>query len=358
MSTEFNELISSDDEDAHVKLDQATAEQCLAVLERRSKYLKEKGLNVRSFFFGVTNVLVVTWCYGAVPEHFWIVYIVETLILFPLRYRNMVRAKPLSLVYYWFDFCWIANFAINIGLVVCSIDALFSRPLTGFFKLLDSDSFRRSLFCTFFGIATGPFLCSVGALGNALIFHDVENTVSVFIHLVPALLAYTLRFHSAEILAAWPHLFRLDYLGDIRPWEVCVLSGIAYLAWWVCYTLWLVVQGLHLPAKGYDTVFHSMMREPNPVEQILGWSKAERMRRKKANQYPVISVLIYMLIHGIASAFSLGMSALCCCSRYFFLWTLGVMTLSAVYRGAQRYTYYILELYIGQMRSELSDILA
>ena len=111
---------------AKAELDHATIMRCLEVIEGRADQLKEKGLSSSSFFFGVTNVLLVTYCFGTLPQHFWIIYILETLILFPIRWRHMAAAQPLSEVYYWLDFCWIANFICNFALVVYTFDAYFN----------------------------------------------------------------------------------------------------------------------------------------------------------------------------------------------------------------------------------------
>ena len=44
----------------------------------------------------VSNALAVAWILGRYPEHFWLVYLVESAVLFPLRWLDMsqVLARP------------------------------------------------------------------------------------------------------------------------------------------------------------------------------------------------------------------------------------------------------------------------
>ncbi|CAJ1397455.1 unnamed protein product [Effrenium voratum] len=339
--------------DEESTLDPPTILRCIEVIDQRAEGLKAKGMSSASFFFGVTNVLIVTWCFGVMPQHFWIVYIFETLILFPIRWKNAAAAKPLSEVLYWLDFCWFCNFSMNIVLIIYVIDAYFNFPCMSFLMALDAIHVRKFLFCMFFGIQ-GPLLGAVGALGNALVFHDANNTVSVFIHLCPSLLAYTLRWHREEVLAAWPGLFELDYFKEVSPWvDVYRNAAIAYVIWWVLYSVWLQFS-MDMPSKGYDTVFHLMMRGPNPVGPLLSWSPEESSQRAARNDFTRGSAVLYMVFHSMAVLPAILLSVLCWLSQAFHAFFCLAMTLAAIYKGSKRYAYFILESYLGEMRREFA----
>jgi len=341
-------------------LDHATILRCIGVLEKRAVGLKERGMSSWSFFFGVLNLLLVTWCFGVVPQHFWLLYVFETLVLFPLRWRHMISARPLSEAFYWLDFCWIWNFLCNIFLGIYALHAYISLPSSGagVMAAVDKQRVREVLFCTFFGIATGPLSCAVGALGNALVFHDSDNTVSVFIHLGPTLLAYTLRWNSQAVLEAWPALFDLSYFSEVRPWrDVYLNAAAAYLLWWLLYLLWLLTCGLRLPSRGYDTVFHSIMRGGSPIPSILGWSKEDLAGRVARNDFTAGSAAVYMLFHAAAVLAAVLLSVCCWLSQHFHgLCCLG-MALAAIYRGSQRYAYYVLDVHLREVRREFGSIL-
>jgi len=337
--------------------DRSTVLHCINVIAQRSEQLKNKGLNPRNFFLGVTSLLLVTWVFGVMPEHFWIIYIVGTFILFPLRWQHMARAKPLPEVLSWLDFCWIVNILCNIGLYLYVLNGCI-RQSGSVLHALSADRVRKVVFCTFWGIATGPLQCAALALRNALVFHDVDNTVSVFIHVCPSLLMFTLRWHAEKVASTWPTLFHLDYFDSIEPWSDIYLKAVlAYWIWFVPFTLWMATCGLKMPSKGFDTVFHSLMRGSNPVAKILGWSKEEQDERAKKNDFTIPSVLIYMLMHAVAVCTSMLVSIACWVSMYIHAFACLAVALSVIYHGSSRYSYYVLDNYIAVMRKEFSGVL-
>merc|ERR1719326_983898 len=116
------------------------------------------------------------------PEYIWVVYLFEIAVFFPRRWKNQTEAKPLKQNYYWFDFCWFANFTGLSFLLIIVYNALYGDQL--------STELRTVLFSICWGIACGPLLLATGLLGNALVFHDVDNVASVLIHLFPSLVLY------------------------------------------------------------------------------------------------------------------------------------------------------------------------
>ncbi|CAD7939497.1 unnamed protein product [Amoebophrya sp. A120] len=157
-------------------------ENCLQAVRNQTQRRTDEGLSAHNFFVGVANVILVTYVFGAHPEHFWILYAFECLYLFPKRYsrpsfvlrlsiscggadrpsaaiehprmsasiceelescqarsisRNGVvllyslykhirwtRAKALGCQLYWLDYCWFVNFVGQGCLVVFFADAL------------------------------------------------------------------------------------------------------------------------------------------------------------------------------------------------------------------------------------------
>eukprot|EP00931_Biecheleriopsis_adriatica_P046074 TRINITY_DN26439_c0_g1_i2.p1 TRINITY_DN26439_c0_g1~~TRINITY_DN26439_c0_g1_i2.p1 ORF type:complete len:326 (-),score=63.89 TRINITY_DN26439_c0_g1_i2:123-1100(-) len=308
-------------DDALTDLDRSTILRCIDVVAQRAEQLKGKGLSSWTFFFGVTNMLLVTWCFGVYPQHFWIVYVVETLTLFPIRFKHMSEARPTQ-VLYWLDFCWVANILCNIGLIFFLVDKYFE---VGVLEALGSGEMRKHLFCIFFSAATGPLLLAVGALGNALVFHDA------------------------------------DYFDEIRPFVDIYAWGVAiYFVWSALYTSWIICCGLRLPDKGYDTVFHATMRDQgtsNPVVHILGWSAEEVKTRVASNDFTPGSVLLYMAFHAMACCLGMLFSVGCFVSIYFHGSLCVLMALTAIYKGSARYSYYMTENYTNMLRKEFSNAL-
>lgn len=349
-----HELVTAQRDDLS-DLDPATILRCIDAVGARAEQLKHKGLSSKSFFFGVTNLLIVTWFFGVYPQHFWIVYVLETLILFPIRWKHMASARPLSEVLYWLDFCWIANFTCNLFLVFYLIDDYFDL---GWLSTMSTDYVREKLFCAFFAVGNGPLLMAVGALGNALIFHDPNNTVSVFIHLCPSLLTFTMRWQSELIREAWPGVFKLDYFDSVDPVLDLYVWGVAsYVIWFVMYCLWLFTCGWSKPGKGYDTIFHFQMRSSNPVSKLLGWTEAEVKRRALNNDFTVCSGVLYMCFHALAVCLAMLVAVLCWVSRYVHGGLCILFGLTAIYRGSARYSFYMTDSYTSLLRKEFGPSL-
>lgn len=336
-------------------LDQATLLKCVEVIAGRSKDLQDKGLSPNAFFSGVTNLVVVVWCFGVWPQYFWILYVAETLALFPMRFRHMYYAKP-SEVLYWLDFCWIANFLCNVGLIVFVLEASLS-PKEAHTAIHDA-GFREWCFCMFWGVANGPLVCACGVLGNALIFHDVDNTVSVFIHLVPSMLAYTLKWQKDAVRFAWPKMFHLDYFDTVQPWSHIYLRGmIFYWCWWLIYTSWLVACGLRVPSRGRDTIFHYTVRGNGGMGKLMGWKPEEVKQRAKDNDFTIKCAIVYMFLHMTGVAAAMTISVACFTWHWFHALMILFLAISTIYRGAQRYTYYILHSYTSMLRKEFGAVI-
>lgn len=329
--------------------ERAAVKRCLAAVELQAKKRQGEGLSATTFFLGVVNSHLVVFVFAKLPQHFWVLYMFEAIMLFPIRFIRMYNTKPLSTTRYLLDFCFIANFLGNATLLALIVDDYLSA------KIFD-DELRRTVFCAYWGIANGPLLLATGLLGNALVFHDPDNTISLFIHLFPALLMYTMRWHRDQVLNAWPGLFDLDYYDGIRPWQdIYVKATICYGCWWVLYTLWLLACGMHLPQSGTDTVFHWAMRGAagNVVAKVTGCSAEERVARAKTNDFSRRDALVYLTLHAIAVCVALTVGV-----ASFYSWRLhaaliAAMALVATYNGASRYSHYLLRSYGDIIRREI-----
>ncbi|CAK0830644.1 unnamed protein product, partial [Prorocentrum cordatum] len=212
-------------------VERQTLERGLEIVSATAQRLQARGLSTTNFFLGVCNCLFVAWSFGRIPQHFWLVYLLEACVLFPARFSHQASARP-SEVAYWFDFCWVANFASIGGIVVTFLDH--------FQVIVVPQAFlRHQVLAAAWGIGCGPLLLAGGFLGNALIFHDADNVASVLIHLFPSLVMYNMRFHADVVHEAWPQ-FKLDEFNDVTVADIVLASAAFYLFWASLYLLWLV----------------------------------------------------------------------------------------------------------------------
>jgi len=320
------------------------------VVREKVASLQSKGLSTRNFTLGVFNCLFVAWSFGSIPQHFWIVYLLEACVLLPIRYYHQTSAKP-SEVAYWLDFCWMANFASMAGIVALFLDHLHVITLPG-------THVREYMFAAAWGIGCGPLLLAGGVLGNALIFHDANNVASVLIHIFPSLVLHTMRFHGDAVHKAWP-FFELNYFDNITAAHILLAATASYLVWATLYILWLVSCGMSFPQRGYDTMFHYTMRSSNGahfLKKLRNVEQEEHRELARSNAFRRTDALVYVSCHA-ALCFVAILTALPSFwyRRFHGFVTLVVVTL-VIYNGAQRYTYYITKLYSKLMEEALNEV--
>ena len=131
---------------------------------------KEKGFKEWKFAFGLVNCLLVAYVFGSHPEHFWILYAMETSFWMIYKFRGMYSAKPLSEVLYYLDFCWVMN-ALNVMIFVVMI-VLDTQLSTDIMPI----EVREKVFMACFGVFCGPIFVAAMVLPFvAFLFHDVNS---------------------------------------------------------------------------------------------------------------------------------------------------------------------------------------
>jgi len=362
-----------------------TVAKVLEEVDKTAAKRMREGFNEKNFAAGVLNSFFVAYAFGKWPEHFWILYLVETAVLVPVKFLHMVRAKPLNEALYYLDLCWMLNF---VGMVALACFALVDR-----FDLPDptTPEIRKHVYLAAAGAACGPLLGATALLPFvAFLFHDVRTMTGLFIHILPPMVAYTFMWHGDEIHDAWPRVFKLNYLDDVRffpeggplflPFTgLGTVAGNAialYFCWFVPYVIWMVAVGMDLPRSErrrlgrdgrplppvYDTVFHCTVRGGLAI--MLGqvcWKrqKALSVKQMEANDFELRDFLVYMLFHAVMAVLSVYVLAYpCFVSKAVHLCLLTVLTVICVYRGSKRYTYYSTSMYGRLIRKNFENLMA
>ena len=159
---------------------------------------------------------------GASPQHVPIVYCLLYFVFVPLRWIYY-RFKKWH--YFLLDFCYYAN---TIFLVF-----LLYYPT------------NEKLFLVCFSFAEGPLAWALIVWRCSLVFSSLDKVVSVFIHLFPGIVFFTIRWWNPETLAAmraegaairrvtWPYVEDKAYL---TTW-LFLVPLIVYTMWQVLYYL-------------------------------------------------------------------------------------------------------------------------
>ena len=243
-----------------------------------------------AFFIGVTNTGVTPFIAGRWPEHFWVLYCLKGMCLIPYTFAIRCSQKK---GWYQLDLCWVMNFLIPIYCLNRAL-ALYATNLHPFlpaWHFVESQVDGAAAFATIFALSNGPLGWSVLALRNALVFHDSLQSAVTFIHLTPIIFTWCVRWHAPAVHAAWPGLFPVaDLAFSVR------LPVLAYVAWWIPYTLWLLLIGIRLPKLGHDTVYEGIRKGG-----FGAWAARAGVRGAAAQ------ALLYMTVH---AAVCVGLIAL------------------------------------------------
>jgi len=337
-------------------------------VEEQSKRRAKAGFSESNFTLGVLNSFLIVYVFGAFPQHFWILYIFEALVLIPIKYKELRNMKPLNGKYFVLDYCWCMNFIGVFALILLIISK-------------ESEGFHKNLFLASFGVACGPLLGAAFVLPFvSLVFHDFGTMCDLFIHIYPPMLMYTLRWKTDEILKAWPNVFDLNYAVHFFPNEDSkktfwgFLGGntifgnaiILYFVWFIPYLYWIITIGMNLPRSKdqkdtpvYDTVFHGTMRNGLCVRMgsVLWKRPIEESKRQVAtNDFEWRDLYAYMCFHFIAFLVSLfALAYPCYKSRTLHGILLFLLAVVCSLRGAKRYTYYSTKMYVKMVRKILDE---
>ena len=133
--------------------------------ERVAHVIRANSLPALAFDAGVLHLIFASWLFGAYPEHYWVLYLLEFPVLtlaIALKWRESGR------LLYLLEFCWVINVA---GWLYLLHELLPFLGAGGAHVL--SAPVRLGLARALFATANGPLALSVFALTNALVFHDV-----------------------------------------------------------------------------------------------------------------------------------------------------------------------------------------
>jgi len=316
----------------------------------------------------VLNCLLVAYLVGAYPQHVWLLYFVQSLYMIPRKFYNMWHAKPLNEALYYLDFCWCMNF-----LAIFTLALLLAAEGVG---IEVTEHVRALLFSASVGISAVLLGANIILPFVACVFHDVNTMTSLFIHFMSPLVMYTFMWHADEIIDAWPNVFQLSYIDNIRYYggieSVVGCSTTLYFVWWACYVLFMLAGGISLPKKytangqeanpKWDTVFHYTMRGGACMaigKFCRGRSREESLRMMEDSDFDRADFFLYMAGHALASLaaiFTLGYGLFA--DRRVHKAALAFALTLAVVRGARRYTYYSTQMYSRYLRRQFAHVIA
>uniref|UniRef100_A0A0G4GKU4 Glycerophosphocholine acyltransferase 1 n=1 Tax=Chromera velia CCMP2878 TaxID=1169474 RepID=A0A0G4GKU4_9ALVE len=357
-------------------------QKALKAVEEESERLAAKGLSAKAFTLGVVNVVFVAYMMGSRPEHFWFVYVIESIFFIGLRTIRMCKSKHQL---YLLDLCWVTNISgivLFIILLGKSLRPSLSLPAIA---VLEQPETLWFVWRALFSFATGPLAWSVLAQFNALVFHDIDQSASLLIHMMPILVSYTMRWQLPAVRQSWPAFVAADKstqaaldlneqsvqsLDQLQPLDlggmVASLDDLylpflsVYFAWWLPYTIWLVVFDGANKAKraGLDTIFDYTLRTNGAAVAIL--KKTEQMlcccfKQSGPKEMTRTKAFLYQIWHFMMVTFSAFTAPLCWTYKWFHGSFAVLLFTFAVFNGGSRYVWYVLKTYRKVVRDLLRE---
>eukprot|EP00899_Mesostigma_viride_P008243 jgi/Mesvir1/1741/Mv21192-RA.1 len=267
-----------------------------------------------AFVLGTLNLCLYSYVLGASPQRFPELYSYYAVVLFLLRLINYRLERQ---HYFLYDFCYFAN--------VMLLAYLWLLPQNGLF------------FNVLFVYTSGPLALSIIAFRNSLVFHSLDKMTSVFMHLSPALVTWSLRWFPPAPTAP---------SGGTLEWDVRVAAAVAlpYLCWLLAYALKLFVFSAgKIRQRSYMTLYTFIINDQH------GW-----LGRAVTAAGPKYSPLMYIAIHLALTAASCASTALWHASFAAHSgYLLGVIVWSA-FNGANYYFEVFARRYIESLNAMLA----
>jgi len=160
-----------------------------------------------AFTVGIITMLLTEYVLLQQPQWMHIWYLV---LIFPLMILRFWMYHKQKFHYFMLDFCYY-----------CQVLLMF------FLFFVPTD---QRIFKMVFALTNGPLAIAIVMWRNSLVFHDVDKLTSLFIHYMPALVTFSVRWYNP-----------IHQCPNEECWltfgENFVFPTIAYLVWQIFYSL-------------------------------------------------------------------------------------------------------------------------
>jgi hypothetical protein len=191
------------------------------------------------FICGVLNILISGYIIGAYPQFFHHYYSIQLLYLMPIRYYTYYHR---GWNYFLADLCYFVNL-----LCMCAI-WLFPRS--------------KTLFIGTYCLAFGNNAFGIALWRNSMVFHSLEKTTTVFVHIMPCVALHCLVHLLPPDLQEerFPAIWAIKTFTSVSQTHNSLSDGIfwstvTYATWQVSYYFMISQQHREEIAAGRPTSF-------------------------------------------------------------------------------------------------------
>jgi len=165
-----------------------------------------------SFTLGVVMVFFAEYLFLVHPRAVPLFYLFTFSLLIILRYFMYHAVKY---HYFLIDFCYFLNASTALQSLVCS-------------DISDEGTCSTWLKANFM-LSHGPISMAILAWQNSLVFHSLDKMTSFFIHIMPTLLNYIIRWNII------PGSVQEDVSLSLSLWSALLVPCLGYMLWQVGY---------------------------------------------------------------------------------------------------------------------------
>ncbi|MEW5302047.1 MAG: hypothetical protein WDW36_004859 [Sanguina aurantia] len=261
-----------------------------------------------AFVLGSTLLWVCAFTLGRTPQTFYRLYTGLGVALMGVRYFTYRRSRR---HYYLFDICYFANLLLVTHVWLLRRSALLQTVT--------------------FAFNAGPVMWSIVAFRNSCVFHDLDKVTSLYLHLVPAMVSWTLRWYPTKAFYGFPSH---EALGAHRPAtsrggvvSLVLVPAVFYTAWAVAYYLKIfVISASRIKERGYQTLFGFVTTQRKGVFHAI----AKRVR-------PSVQPAVYFALHMLFCLTTFVISIAAWHSYYVHTLLLLLCASMSMWHGAQYY---------------------
>jgi hypothetical protein len=289
---------------------------------------KSRPLSASIFTAVLFSTLIKAFVAGLAPQFLAVISLFQWPFLLAMNIKH--NYKSMSMLYF-VEFCWFVN-ASGYLLVLHEILAT-----SGLMNPLIDERTRNILGIAYFVIANGPVASTIIMNNCSFVMHDGAKMASLFIHFTPALNSWAIRWRNVayDENHSWAPF---DQHGsffasasttsghrEISFFHLVYYPVCFYLAWWIPYTLWLLVSGCNVTTLTGDKKVNSSFND---------------MVGKFPEKWPLrVKAIAYCLAHATANAVLYSIAAFTYSNVYLhFLW-LFMLLYRSVNNGAKYYSY-------------------
>jgi len=287
-----------------------------------------------TYSIGVANFAISIFVLAKWPQFYWMLHTVKSCILFikviTKRWGNNNQFQCL-------DLCWVYNFAVNLVLGYKFCQYVGGDLGEGEYVI---SNFTMSIL---FGFANGPLSVACVTLQNALVFHHFDHTASLFIHFSPLIFVWTLRWYAEEINSFYPNMIETPIVCP--GFKTYFMRSFAvYMIWWLLFTVWMLVDGIDRPKKGYGTIW-AYMNKGNKMGKMF--EKNTGVKTEKGH------ILLYMCGHAVTCVVAIIFGRIT--FNHFAghcVWLI-IVGLTIIRNGSHYYKYILGPAYMKSLKSRL-----